>query len=105
MALSDLVRYKVVIVFEGFAYIATWILLVFGSGVPLMQLMQFTYGIATSTEIAYYTYIYAKVDSRHFQRVTAFTRTAILLGFFMSGIFAQVRPHLSMKKYVQRYCI
>ena len=36
--------------------------------------MQVFYGVATSTEIAYYTYIYAKVEPRHFQRVTAFTR-------------------------------
>jgi hypothetical protein len=26
-----------------------------------MQFMQFIYGVATSTEVAYYTYIYAKV--------------------------------------------
>ena len=32
--------------------------------------MQFTYGIATSTEVAYYSYIYAKVDSNKYQKVT-----------------------------------
>ena len=52
--------------------------------------MQFTYGVATSTEVAYYTYIYAKVSRRHYQRVTSFTRVAILLGRFISGILAQI---------------
>ena len=35
--LTDFLRYKAVIVFEGFAYVATWCLLIFGEGVPLMQ--------------------------------------------------------------------
>ena len=35
--LTDWLRYKSVIVFEGFAYIATWCILIFGKGVPLMQ--------------------------------------------------------------------
>ncbi len=40
----------------------------------ILQLMQVVYGVATSTEIAYYTYIYAKVEPKYFQRVTSFTR-------------------------------
>ena len=54
------------------------------------KVMQFTYGVATSTEVAYYTYIYAKVSRRHYQRVTSFTRVAILLGRFISGVLAQI---------------
>ena len=52
--------------------------------------MQFTYGIATSTEVAYYTYIYAKVPKSDYQQVTSFTRVAILLGRFVSGISSQL---------------
>ena len=52
--------------------------------------MQFTYGIATSTEVAYYTYIYAKVPKANYQKVTSFTRVAILLGRFVSGISSQI---------------
>ena len=37
--LTDFLRYKPVIVVEGFAYIATWSLLLWGSGVPLMQVV------------------------------------------------------------------
>ena len=37
--LTDLVKYKPMIIFEGFAFVTTWILLVFGSGVPQMQVL------------------------------------------------------------------
>ena len=37
---TDLARYKVVIVVEGFAYVATWCLLIWGRGVGWMQAMQ-----------------------------------------------------------------
>ncbi len=34
---TDLLRYKPVIVFEGFAYVGTWVLLLWGKGVGMMQ--------------------------------------------------------------------
>jgi len=87
---TDLLRYKAVIVFEGFAYIATWALLLWGKGLLAMQVMQVTYGVATSTEVAYFTYIYAKVSGHYYQQVTSFTRTALLIGRFLSGLLAQI---------------
>lgn len=89
--ITDLLRYKPIIVFEGMGYVATWSLLLWARGVHWMQLMEFTYGIATSTEVAYYTYIYAQVETRHFQKVTSYTRSATLTGKFISGVLSQVR--------------
>lgn len=64
--LTDFVRYKPMIIFEGIGYVITWALLIWAEGVAAMQIVEFTYGIATSTEVAYYTYIYAKVkEARH----------------------------------------
>jgi len=83
-------RYKSVIVFEGLAYVITWVLLLWGKGLLAMQFMQVAYGIATSTEVAYFTYIYAKVSGHYYQQVTSFTRTALLLGRFLSGLLSQV---------------
>ena len=60
--LTDLVRYKPVICLEGLAYIGCWALLLWAKGVRAMQGMEFVYGIATSTEVAYYTYIYSQVS-------------------------------------------
>ena len=59
---TDLAKYKPVIIFEGFAYILTWIPLLWGEGLAAMQFMQVSYGVATSTEVAYFTYIYASVS-------------------------------------------
>ena len=59
---TDLAKYKPVIIFEGFAYILTWVLLLWGNGLAAMQTMQVSYGVATSTEVAYFTYIYASVS-------------------------------------------
>ncbi|XP_023340838.1 thiamine transporter 1 [Eurytemora carolleeae] len=87
---TDLLKYKPVIVFEGIAYITTWSLLLWGKGLLSMQFMQFAYGVATSTEVAYFTYIYAKVSPHYYQQVTSFTRTALLLGRFLSGLLSQV---------------
>ncbi|MCL4154153.1 UNVERIFIED_CONTAM: hypothetical protein GTU68_014131 [Idotea baltica] len=87
---TDLLRYKPVIVFEGIGYVATWCLLLWARDVHWMQLMEFCYGIATSTEVAYFTYMYAQVDGEYYQKITSYTRSAILAGRFFSGLSAQV---------------
>lgn len=56
--LTDYLKYKPIIILQGLGYIGCWILLVFSKGVPLMQLMQVFYGLATACEIGYYAYIY-----------------------------------------------
>lgn len=43
-----------------------------------------------ATEIAYYTYIYAKVSTEFYQQVTSHTRAALLAGKSLSGILAQI---------------
>ena len=40
--LTDYVKYTPMIIFEGFAFVATWLLLVFASGVGYMQVCRFT---------------------------------------------------------------
>ena len=32
-------------------------------------MMQFAYGLATSTEVAYFTYIYAKISGQYYRQV------------------------------------
>ena len=54
-------RYKPIIIFEIGAYWTTWALLVWANGVAWMKVMQFTFGLASATEVAYYTYMYAQV--------------------------------------------
>ncbi|XP_063967276.1 thiamine transporter 2-like [Lytechinus pictus] len=88
--LTDLLRYKPVIVFEGLAYIGTWSLLLWAYGVTMMKLMQFMYAFATSTEVAYLAYIFAAVSSDHYQQVSSYTRSALLAGRFVAAVIGQL---------------
>ncbi|CAH1781615.1 unnamed protein product [Owenia fusiformis] len=103
--LTDLLKYKPVIVFEALTYIATWLLLLWGQGVFQMQIMQFTYGFATATEIAYYSYIYPAVSTDHYQKVTSFTRTATLSGKFIAGTLGQLLISLKVADYFALNCV
>lgn len=52
--------------------------------------LQVFYGTYMATEVAYYTYIYATIDRKHYQKVTGFTRSATLSGRFFAGVTAQL---------------
>lgn len=71
----------------GVSYIVTWSLLLWSHGLIPMQIMEFMYGIATSTEVAYYTYMYAKVPKEKYKEVSSFARSAILFGKFIRNWF------------------
>lgn len=97
---TDLLRYKPVIITEGLAYLTTRILLIWASGVLAMQFMQFAYGVATGAEVAYYSYIYAVVDRDRYQIVTSYTRAAVLLGRMLSGVIGQLLISLKVTDYL-----
>lgn len=88
--ITDFLRYKPVIVFEGFCYVTAWCLLIWANGVPAMQGVEVAYAAATATQVAYSTYIYAHVSQTHFQVVTAYTNAALLTGRFVAGVLAQI---------------
>ena len=99
--LTDLVRYKPVIILCGLSGTATFLTIRFGTTIPHMQIVQFLYGLLMSTEVAYFTYIYAKVDKQHYQHVTSYTRGAFLLGRFMAGLVAQLTISFKLLDYEQ----
>ena len=98
--ITDLLRYKPLIIVEGLAYLTTRILLIWGNGVLAMQFMQIAYGVATGTEIAYYSYLYALVPTEYFQKVTGYLRGAVLLGKFMAGFLGQLLISLKVTNYL-----
>lgn len=98
--ITDALRYKPLIITEGLAYLTTRILLIWGNGILAMQFMQMAYGIATGTEVAYYSYIYALVPTEHFQMVTGYLRGAVLLGRFMAGFLGQLLISLKWTNYL-----
>lgn len=56
---------------------------------PLI-VVQLVYGTFMACEIAYYTYIYAKVERSKYQLVTGHTRSSMLTGRFVGSVLAQL---------------
>ncbi len=63
------------------------------------------YGIASSTEVAYYTYIYAKVDRENYKKVTSYTYTAILVGNFAAASLSQLLVSWKWMNYQQLHLL
>lgn len=63
---TDLLRYKPVVVFQSVSLFITTAMLLWMRSVPAMQAMQFVYGVVTASEVAYFSYIYRScaVDQR-----------------------------------------
>ncbi|XP_029674778.1 thiamine transporter 1-like [Formica exsecta] len=99
--ITDLVRYKPIIILCGLSGIVTFLMIILGRTVLVFQILEFFYGLYFSTEVAYYTYIYAKVDKMHYQEVTSHTKAATLFGRSMSGIIAQLTASYDLLDYHQ----
>lgn len=52
-----------------------------------------------SSEVAYYAYIYAKVNKDHYQEVSGHTRAAYLVGRSVSGAVSQIYISLNPSSY------
>ncbi|KAJ8253053.1 hypothetical protein GJAV_G00208610 [Gymnothorax javanicus] len=87
---TDYLCYKPVIILQGASFIVTYAMLVKVQGVLAMQFMEFFYGVATATEIAYYSYIYSVVDPAQYQRVTGYCRSITLVGSAVGSLMGQV---------------
>ena len=88
--LTDLTRYNPIILIEVSAYLATRILLLWGTSLFSQQLMQFAYGVATATEVGYYSYIYSAIPLKYYEKVTGLVRAAVLLGRSLSSFAGQL---------------
>lgn len=87
---TDYLRYKPVLILQAASYIITYAMLVKAQGVLAMQLLEFFFGVATATEIAYYSYIYSVVEPASYQKVTGFCRSVTLLGSAVGSLIGQI---------------
>lgn len=97
--ITDFVRYKPIIVLCGVSGSVTFLMMILGKTVMVLQILEFFYGLFMSTEVSYYTYIYAKVDKKHYQEVTGHTKAAALFGRSMSGVVAQLTASFDLLNY------
>ncbi|XP_030383027.1 thiamine transporter 1-like [Scaptodrosophila lebanonensis] len=86
---TDLLRYKPIIVLSAIAGIILFAILLWTRSVLELQIGQIFFGTFMAAEVAYYTYIYTKVNRDRYQIVTGHTRAAILTGKFLGGVLAQ----------------
>ncbi|MCP9265202.1 Protein CBR-FOLT-1 [Dirofilaria immitis] len=82
--LTDILRYKPIIILEALSLFGTWALLLWGTTVWHMQLMQIIFGISSAAEIAYYSYMYAVVNQKYYKLITSYIRAAALVGKFLA---------------------
>ncbi|XP_070765410.1 thiamine transporter 1-like [Enoplosus armatus] len=102
LLVTDFLRYKPVIILQGLTYVTAFLLVLVGSGVHSAQLALFCYSIATAADVAYFSYIYTVVQPSYYQRVTSYVRGAILLGYAVGALLAQLLVSLGG---VSLYCL
>lgn len=90
LLVTDLLRYKPIIILEGLCGIITWSLLLWTNSYFGAQLVEGFYAFYANCEVAYFAYIYAKVSKDHFLAVSSHTRAALLVGRFSSGVLSQL---------------
>lgn len=88
--LTDLMRYKPVLVIQGISQVAIWIILLLGTTLLEMQFMEFFYGITMACRVAYSSYIFSLVKPGQYQRVAGYSRSTVLLGVFTSSVVGQL---------------
>ncbi|XP_010191488.1 PREDICTED: thiamine transporter 2-like, partial [Mesitornis unicolor] len=99
LLVTDYVRYKPILLLQGISFIITWLLLLFAHGVVAMQAVEFFYGMATATEVAYYAYIYSVVSTDHYQKVTSYCRSIALVAVTVAAVLGQLLVSLADVSY------
>ncbi|XP_030607255.1 reduced folate transporter isoform X2 [Archocentrus centrarchus] len=88
--LTDLLRYKPVLILQGISQVVIWVILLLGSTLLQMQFMEFFYGITMACRVAYSSYIFSLVNPVLYQRVAGYSRSSVLLGVFTSSVLGQL---------------
>lgn len=86
---TDLMRYNPIILIEAIFYLITRVLLIWGNTLDSMKLMQVVYGVATATEVGYYSFIYPAVPFKYHVLLTGPVRAAVLFGRSISSFLGQ----------------
>ncbi|OXA37347.1 Folate transporter 1 [Folsomia candida] len=92
LMVTDVLCYKPIIVAGGVYNTITWVITIWGfHSINLARLRQIFYGLSvTTTEVAYFTYMYANIEKNEYKRVTSYTHSAIHFGQFVSGMTGQL---------------
>ncbi|KAE8278704.1 Thiamine transporter 1 [Larimichthys crocea] len=87
---TDYLCYKPVLILQATSLVVTYVMLLKAQGLLAMQLLEFFFGLATASEVAYYSYIYSVVEPAHYQRVTGYCRSITLFGSAAGSLAGQL---------------
>ncbi|XP_049581269.1 solute carrier family 19 member 3b [Syngnathus scovelli] len=93
--LTDFLRYKPLIVLQGFFLVSNYVLLCFAPGLIAMVFLEIHYAVVTATEVAYFSYIYSVIPLENYQRATGYLRSAMLFGYTFGAGLGQVLVSLA----------
>jgi len=94
-----------VIIANATTGICIWGTLIWTTTLSGLQAVEVFYGFYQAGEVAYYSYIYAKVDKQYYPRVTSHTRAAMFVGKLVAGILAQMVIGMRWMNYKQLFYI
>ncbi|XP_055523376.1 thiamine transporter 1-like [Wyeomyia smithii] len=98
--ITDYFRYKPLIIVGGLAGTVVWSLFVWTSSLRALQVLEVFYGTYMAADIAYWTYIYAKVDRKYYQKVTSHIRSATQAGRFLAATTSQTVIYYGLMDYL-----
>lgn len=87
---TDYLCYKPVLILQATSLVVTYSVLLKKKSLIAMQLMQVFFGLATASEVAYYSYIYSIVEPAQYQRVTSYCRSITLFGSAAGSLAGQL---------------
>ncbi|XP_070493704.1 thiamine transporter 1-like [Chironomus tepperi] len=99
--ITDYLKYKPLVILLGVSSAIVWGLMMIVDGKFGLQIIEVFYGTFCACEIAYYAYIYTKIDKENYQIVTSHTRSAVLFGRFFSALSAQILVYYKVSDYRQ----
>ncbi|XP_051562635.1 reduced folate transporter-like isoform X2 [Myxocyprinus asiaticus] len=88
--LTDYLRYKPLLILQSLSHVSIWLLLLLGTSLLEMQLMEFFYGITMAARVAYSSYIFSLVPATVYQHVASYSRASVLMGVFISSVLGQM---------------
>lgn len=88
--LTEVFSYKFAILVGIMGRVATRILLLYGTTLYQMQVMQVTYAFGTAAEDLFSAYIYTVVPLEMYQSTTSYVKTSALLSCIISGVLGDI---------------
>ncbi|XP_050541509.1 thiamine transporter 2-like isoform X2 [Daktulosphaira vitifoliae] len=98
--ITDFFRYKPIVVLDALCSMLIYIMVMKPITLLKVQIAMGLTGLSSATELAYSSYIYAKIRNRAlYQKMTGFIRGSYLMGKCLSAAVSQILVSYSEKKY------